>query len=95
MSNMEDTRTRSQLEERIAVLQQVCAEAYQLAGAVGAPERALDKPRGGSRRQADPARHVPAGVRSGLRRTGRGRNGPRQQTRDSDLSSPITGIVGA
>lgn len=30
------------LEERVAVLQQVCAEAYQLAGTVGAPEAALD-----------------------------------------------------
>ena len=36
-----DTRIRD-LERRIAVLEQVCAEAYQLAGAVGAPERALD-----------------------------------------------------
>ena len=36
-----DTRIRN-LEERISVLEQVCAEAYQLAGAVGAPERVLD-----------------------------------------------------
>lgn len=42
MSSMEDTRTRRQLEERIGVLQKVCAEAYQLAGAIGAPEKALD-----------------------------------------------------
>ena len=30
------------LEERISVLEQVCGKAYQLAGAVGAPEKALD-----------------------------------------------------
>ncbi len=42
MSGMENTSTRRQLEERIAVLQQVCAEAYQLAGAIGAPEKVLD-----------------------------------------------------
>ena len=42
MSVVESTNTRTQLEQRIAVLQQVCAEAYQLAGAVGAPEKALD-----------------------------------------------------
>ena len=36
-----DKRIRN-LEERISILEQVCAEAYQLAGAVGAPERALD-----------------------------------------------------
>ena len=41
--NMDDRdRQIQRLEERIAVLEQVCAEAYQLAGAVGAPERALD-----------------------------------------------------
>ena len=39
---MKNTKTRAQLEQRIAVLEQVCAEAYQLAGAVGAPEKALD-----------------------------------------------------
>ena len=42
MSRVESTTTRTQLEQRVAVLQQVCAEAYQLAGAVGAPEKALD-----------------------------------------------------
>ena len=36
-----DKRIRD-LERRITILEQVCAEAYQLAGAVGAPERALD-----------------------------------------------------
>ena len=36
-----DMRIRD-LEQRISVLEQVCAEAYQLAGAVGAPEKALD-----------------------------------------------------
>lgn len=36
-----NARTRD-LEERISVLEQVCAEAYQLTGAVGAPEKALD-----------------------------------------------------
>ncbi len=36
-----DVRIRD-LEQRISVLEQVCAEAYQLAGAVGAPEKALD-----------------------------------------------------
>ena len=30
------------LEQRISVLERDCAEAYQLAGAVGAPEKALD-----------------------------------------------------
>ena len=30
------------LEQRILVLERVCGEAYQLAGAVGAPEKALD-----------------------------------------------------
>lgn len=42
MNDVENTRTRTQLEERIRALQSVCAEAYQLAGAVGAPEKALD-----------------------------------------------------
>ena len=36
-----DMRIRN-LERRVSVLEEVCAEAYQLAGAVGAPERALD-----------------------------------------------------
>ena len=36
MNSVENTRTRTRLKERIAVLQQVCAEAYQLAGAVAA-----------------------------------------------------------
>ena len=36
-----DMRIRD-LELRVSVLEEVCAEAYQLAGAVGAPERALD-----------------------------------------------------
>ena len=36
-----DRRVRD-LEQRISVLEHVCAEAYQLAGAVGAPEKALD-----------------------------------------------------
>ena len=36
-----DIRIRD-LEQRVSVLEQVCAEAYQLAGAVGAPEKALD-----------------------------------------------------
>ena len=35
-------RTRKELKQRIASLQMVCGEAYQLAGAVGAPEKALD-----------------------------------------------------
>ena len=43
MAVMEAKDVRIQeLEERLAVLQQVCAEAYQLAGAVGAPEAVLD-----------------------------------------------------
>ena len=43
MTVMETRGTRIRnLEERISVLEQVCAEAYQLAGAVGAPERVLD-----------------------------------------------------
>ena len=41
-SAMKNTKTRAQLEQRIAVLEGVCGEAYQLAGAVGAPEKALD-----------------------------------------------------
>ncbi len=36
-----DKRIRD-LEQRVSALEQVCAEAYQLAGAVGAPEKALD-----------------------------------------------------
>ena len=36
-----DTRIRN-LEQRISILEEVCGEAYQLAGAVGAPEKALD-----------------------------------------------------
>ena len=36
-----DERIR-RLEARIAVLEEVCGEAYQLAGAAGAPEKALD-----------------------------------------------------
>lgn len=43
MNVAENTNRRTQdLEQRIAILEQVCAEAYQLAGAVGAPEKALD-----------------------------------------------------
>ncbi len=43
MAVMEAKDVRIQeLEERLDVLQQVCAEAYQLAGAVGAPEAVLD-----------------------------------------------------
>ncbi len=38
----ERDRRMQDLEQRISVLEQVCAEAYQLAGTVGAPERALD-----------------------------------------------------
>ena len=46
-SNMAETmRSNKQqireLERRVASLQQVCGEAYQLAGAVGAPVKALD-----------------------------------------------------
>ena len=41
-TEVKKTMTRRELEQRIAVLQQVCGEAYQLAGAVGAPEKALD-----------------------------------------------------
>ena len=33
---------RRLLERRISILEQVCAEAYQLVGAVGAPVKALD-----------------------------------------------------
>ena len=36
-----NSRTRD-IERRIAILEQVCAEAYQLAGAVDASEKALD-----------------------------------------------------
>ena len=36
-----DRRIRD-LEQRVSILEQVCAEACQLAGAVGAPEKALD-----------------------------------------------------
>lgn len=43
MNVPEDRETRiHDLKERISILEQVCAEAYQLAGAVGAPEKALD-----------------------------------------------------
>lgn len=43
MNVLENRDKRIQkLEERIAVLEQVCGEAYQLAGTVGAPEKALD-----------------------------------------------------
>ncbi|MCY3842297.1 MAG: hypothetical protein OXH69_02010 [Acidobacteria bacterium] len=38
----ESGRRVRDLEQRISVLEQVCAEAYQLAGAVGEPEKALD-----------------------------------------------------
>ena len=41
VANNRNRRTQD-LEQRIAILEQVCAEAYQLAGAVGAPEKALD-----------------------------------------------------
>lgn len=36
-----DMRIRN-LEQRVSVLEQVCAEVYQLAGTVGAAEKALD-----------------------------------------------------
>ena len=55
------------LEERVAVLQQVCAEAYQLAGTVGAPEAALDISRPPPR-DPDPPCVVPPDRRRGLRR---------------------------
>ena len=43
MNAVENGNTRIRdLERRVATLERVCAEAYQLAGAVGAPERALD-----------------------------------------------------
>ena len=43
MNVVEDADTRIQdLEHRISTLERVCGEAYQLAGAVGAPEKALD-----------------------------------------------------
>ena len=43
MNALGDRDTRiDDLERRISILEQVCAEAYQLAGAVGAPEKALD-----------------------------------------------------
>ena len=41
MSVVENGNPRN-LEQRISIIEQVCAEAYQLAGAVGAPEEALD-----------------------------------------------------
>jgi hypothetical protein len=43
MNVVEDRNTRIRdLEQRISILEQVCAEAYQLAGAVGAPEKVFD-----------------------------------------------------
>ena len=42
VNGVTETAARRRLEQRIAVLQRVCAEAYQLAGAVGAPVAALD-----------------------------------------------------
>ena len=43
MNVVENGNTRiKDLEQRISILEQVCAEAYQLAGAVGAPEKVLD-----------------------------------------------------
>lgn len=43
MNVVEDRSTRlKDLEQRISILEQVCAEAYQLAGTVGAPEKVLD-----------------------------------------------------
>ena len=42
MRGRSNGQTRRQLKDRVRVLEQVCAEAYQLAGAVGAPVKALD-----------------------------------------------------
>ena len=42
MSGRSNRKTGAQLEQRISALERVCGEAYQLAGAVGAPEKALD-----------------------------------------------------
>ena len=43
MNAAEDRNTRiKDLEQRVSILEQVCAEAYQLAGTVGAPENVLD-----------------------------------------------------
>ena len=42
------------LEQRILVLERVCGEAYQLAGAVGAPEKALDNLAGAAGRKPIP-----------------------------------------
>ena len=43
MNVVEDRITHiKDLEQRISILEQVCAEAYQLDGAVGAPEKVLD-----------------------------------------------------
>jgi hypothetical protein len=39
---MDDDRDRADLIAEIERLRAVCAEAYQFAGAVGAPERVLD-----------------------------------------------------
>ena len=48
-----------QLRRRLAVLAGVCAEAYQLAGAVGAPAHVLDQLHAvaDDRQQAPPSRH--------------------------------------
>ena len=42
MTVVKSDSTHARLEQRITQLQHVCAEAYQLSGAVGAPEKARD-----------------------------------------------------
>ncbi len=56
-----DARIRD-LERRISILEQVCAKAYQLAGAVGAPGRALDNLAAAAGGKGYPPHDVSAGV---------------------------------
>ena len=66
--NAERERNRRvrDLEQRISVLEQVCAEAYQLAGAVGAPEKALDNLAAAAERKPIPhATFLPVSVADG------------------------------
>ena len=82
MNVAENRNTRTQeLEQRIAILEQVCAEAYQLAGAVGAPEKALDNLAAAAEGQTYSSRDLSAGVGGRLRRIRPRRHAPRHQTR--------------
>lgn len=48
--------TRAALARRVALLERVCGEAYQVAGAVGAPVRVLDQLRAAS--EGEPLPHA-------------------------------------